>query len=59
MGHGSAQIPLYEGDEDPRRHWFICESIWEANKVTEEERQMAQFAGALMKKSSNMVYDIF
>ena len=38
MGHGSAHIPLYEGDEDPRRHWFVCESTWEANQVTVEDR---------------------
>ena len=37
MGHGSAHIPLYEGDEDPRRHWFICESTWEENQVTSED----------------------
>ena len=41
VGHGSAHIPLYEGDEDPRRHWFICESTWEANQVTAEDRLMA------------------
>ena len=23
MGHGLAHIPLYEGDEDPKRHWFV------------------------------------
>ena len=50
MGHRSAHIPLYEGDEDPRWHWFVCESIWEANQVTVEERQMAQFASALRKR---------
>ena len=49
MGHGSAHIPLYEGDEDPRRHWLVCESTWEANQVTDEDRQMAQFTGALRK----------
>ena len=51
MGHGSAHIPLYEGDEDPRRHWFVCESTWEANQVTYEDRQMAQFIGALRKRA--------
>ena len=50
MGHGSADIPLYEGDEDPRRHWFVCESTWEANQVTDEDKQMAQFVGALRKR---------
>ena len=39
--HGSAHIPLYEGDEDPRRHWFVYESTWEENQVTTEDRQMA------------------
>ena len=51
MGHGSAHIPLYEGDEDPRQHWFVCESTWEANQVTAEDRQMAQFTGALRKRA--------
>ena len=51
MGYGSAHIPLYEGDEDPRWHWFIYESTWEANRVTDEDRQMAQFAGALRKRA--------
>ena len=51
MGHGSAHIPLYEGDEYPRQHWFICESIWEVNQVTSEERQMAYFTGALQKRA--------
>ena len=50
MGNGSAHIPLYEGDEDPTKHWFICESTWEANQVTNEDRKMAQFAGALQKR---------
>ena len=51
MGHRSAHIPLYEGDKDPRRHWFICESTWEANQVTDEDRQMAQFIGGLRKRT--------
>ena len=51
MGHRSTHIPLYEGDEDPRRHWFICELTWEENQVTPEDRQMAQFAGALRKRA--------
>ena len=50
MGYRSAHIPLYEGDEDPRRHWFVYESTWEANQVTDEDRQMVQFAGALRKR---------
>ena len=51
MGHRSVQIPLYEGDKDPRWHWFVCELTWEANQVTDEDRKMAQFAGALRKRA--------
>ena len=51
MGNDAAQIPLYEGDEDPRWHWFVYESTWEANAVTSEDRQMAQFVGALQKRA--------
>ena len=38
MGHRSAHIPIYEGDEDPERHWFICELTWEENQVIDEDR---------------------
>ena len=50
MGHESVHIPLYECAEDPR-HWFVCESIWEENQVTVEDRQMEQFFGALRKRA--------
>ena len=53
MVHVSAHNPLYEGDEDPRWHWFVYELTWEANIVTSEDRQMAQFAGALRKRALN------
>ena len=49
MKHVTSNIPLYEGDEYPKRHWFICESRWEANDITSEDHQMAQFVGALQK----------
>ena len=51
MRHDIAHIPLYEGDEDPRWHWFVYELTWEANDVTSEDRQMAQFASALQKRA--------
>ena len=51
MGHESAHIPLDEGDEDPRRHWFVYELTWEANQVTKKDKQMAQFNGALRKRA--------
>ena len=49
MVHMSEHIPLYEGDEDPKRNWFVCDSYWEANVVNSEDRKMTQFAGALHK----------
>ena len=35
-----SMIPIFEGDEGPRRHWFICETIWSANDVDNEEKQI-------------------
>ena len=32
-------------------NWFICESTWEANQVIAEDKQMAQFTGALRKRA--------
>ena len=51
MGHVSVHITLYEGDEDPRRHWFVCESTWDANAITSEDKHMVQFAGAFRKQA--------
>jgi hypothetical protein len=48
--HHSVHIPIYEGEEDPRQHWFICERMWDAADITDENRQIAQFAGALRKR---------
>lgn len=30
-----------EGSEDPEKHLFICENIWEAKKVTDEDTKVA------------------
>ena len=51
MAHMTAHIPLYEGDEDPKRHWFLCEQIWEETVVSNEECQMEQFVSALRKQA--------
>jgi hypothetical protein len=37
---GLNHIPIYEGDEDPKRHWFICEKFWNVVDIVEEEKQM-------------------
>jgi hypothetical protein len=33
-----------EGSEDPEKHLFICEKIWEAKKITDEDTKVAQLA---------------
>lgn len=49
--HNTMHIPIYEGDEDPERQWFICETIWDTTDITNEAKQMAQFVGGLHKIS--------
>ena len=36
-------IPIYEGEEDPKRHWFIYEAIWDVVDVTNEAKQITHF----------------
>ena len=24
---------IYEGDEDPKKHIFVCETLWQANVI--------------------------
>jgi hypothetical protein len=31
-----------EGSEDPEKHLFICENIWEAKQITDEDTKVAQ-----------------
>jgi hypothetical protein len=44
---GFDHIPIYEGEEDPKRHWFVCEKFWNAADITNEDKQMAQFGATL------------
>lgn len=46
-------LPIYEGDEDPIWHWFICETIWDVANIVDENKQLAQFIGALRKRALN------
>lgn len=48
---GLNHIPLYEGDEGPKKHWFVCEKFWTANDITDEDKQMAQFTATLQKRA--------
>jgi len=44
-------MTTYEGDEDPWNHWFIWETMWYVNDITEKSRPMAQFVGYLQKRT--------
>ena len=33
-----------KASEDPEKHLFICEKIWEAKQVTDEDTKVAQLA---------------
>ena len=48
--HHFVHIPIYEGEEDPRQHWFVYEQMWDAADVMDENKQITQFAGTLRKR---------
>lgn len=49
--HHSVHIHIYEGEEDPKQHWFMCERMWDATNVTDDDKKIAQFAGALRNRA--------
>jgi hypothetical protein len=49
MGHN--HIPFYEDDEDSKRKCSFHERFWEALNIKYEDKQMAQFGGALRKRA--------
>ena len=56
--HHSVHIPTYEGEEDPRWHWFIYERIWDATDVTDDDKKIAQFVGALRKRALTLYMNL-
>jgi hypothetical protein len=48
---GFNHIPTYEGDEDPKRHWFVCEKFWDVADITDEDKKMAQFGVSLRHRA--------
>lgn len=36
--HHSVHIPICEGEEDPRRHWFVYERMWDVADITDEDK---------------------
>ena len=49
--HHLVHIPTYEGEEDPRWHWFIYERMWDAADVIDDDKKIAQFVSALRKRA--------
>lgn len=43
-------ICTFEDDDDPRHHWFICETICEDTNITNKNKQIAQFMTLLRKR---------
>jgi hypothetical protein len=42
-GHDpTIRLPEFKGEasEDPKKHLFICEKIWEAKQITEEDTNL-------------------
>ena len=54
--HHLVHIPIYEGEEDPKQHWFICERMWDAADMIDDDKTIAQFASALRKRA-HLVYE--
>jgi hypothetical protein len=44
---GFNHIPIYEGEEDPKLHWFICEKFWDAIDNYRQGKKMDQFRAIL------------
>ena len=49
--HQQVHIPTYEGEEDPRQHGFVCERMWDAADVTNDDKKITQFVGAPRKRA--------
>jgi len=47
---GLNHILIYEGDEDPKWHWFIYKKFWDASDITNEDKQMAHFGVSLQSR---------
>ena len=56
LHHDSIHIPIYEGEEDPRRHWFVYERMWDATNMTNDDKKISPFSWVLwIDLSSDLV----
>lgn len=51
--------PLYEGDEVPKKHWFVCEKFWFANDIDNEEKIDYTICSSLKETCFNLVYGYY
>ena len=42
---------IFDWDGDPKKHLFVCESLWKANLINDENKKNAQFVGGLRNKA--------
>jgi hypothetical protein len=47
------RLPEFKGEvsEDPKKHLFICEKIWEEKQITDEDTKLAQLAITLRDRA--------
>ena len=49
--HHIPHLYIHDGDGDRTCNWFIYEIIWDVTAVTNENKKIAPFDGALMKRA--------
>jgi hypothetical protein len=54
VGHDpTIRLPEFKGEasEDPEKHLFICENIWEEKQITDKDTKLAQLAITLRDRA--------
>jgi hypothetical protein len=53
------RLPEFHGDgiEDPEKHLFLRERIWEAKRITDEATKVAQLAITFQKPHARLVHE--
>jgi hypothetical protein len=46
-----------EASEDPEKHFFICEKIWEAKQITDEDSKLTQLSITLRDRALDCLHD--
>jgi hypothetical protein len=50
---GEMRLPIFRGDgsEDPDKHWFLCEAVWNIKNATYKSVKRAQFSTTLRDRA--------